>query len=248
MKSMRLFLYATIFFGALFIGFLSALYIASSTFPDSHPASPISTKTYPDTEQYNILLISTEGINRPTPYLRSIWLAVFNPVTDKITLVPIFPNPEESIQNQFMAAAFQFEKNHRLSHSFTDILQETGIWWNAYLVIESESAKHILDNLDLSEGGKQSEGIFEQLPDWQENPQIAIERQKLVFESLCSQSSRTKRLSSFRFIKSLLTDKIHADLSSFEILQSLHFFTTNQGQIKCEFPTFESQAYLTPDP
>ena len=46
----------------------------------------------PDNDQYNLLIIGVDDMNRPDAHLESVWLAAKAQDLSKITLIPVFPS------------------------------------------------------------------------------------------------------------------------------------------------------------
>lgn len=203
-----------------------------STQIDTTPGASI-----PNNEQYNLLVIGVDDAQSKEAKLQSIWILAFPKNMSRLNLVPIFPSPENPVQNLILAEAFQLH-NGKPSQEFWDVMKETNIWWKGHVISDKADLAKLIDLLEgIKVNGEQLNGdqAIRNIPTWQSDPQLAIEQQQATFEGICKRIA-TRYTSGNEKGPFLKTMNLSTNSVTF-IGQWVAKISPNKS-LDCYFPTF----------
>ena len=190
-KTLRSLVFVSIFLVSALAGF----YISTQgkwlepCFRFSLHTVPSHRKTNIFERQSNWLIIRVDQTTEDAR-LESIWLAVQNKESRKITFVKIFPIAGRPQQNHQLAAAFSLE-NGEPNKDFWNILNAVQpIRVDRYLLTTRQDISHLIDILggvtinNQKLNGKQA---VSQIPAWQDDPVQASAIEQDLLSGICAQ-------------------------------------------------------------
>jgi hypothetical protein len=195
--------------------------------------------TIPDNNQYNLLIIGVDDINRVDAQLESIWLAAQAENSSKITLIPIFPSPDNPDQNLILTESFSFD-GEKPGKEFWNVMRKTNFWWKGYLVSDINTAIGLIDELGgISIHNQPMTGVqaIGSISSWKDDPQIAVFQQKIFLESICNQIS-TNQDFSLKSIKEIINQKFRSDARTKIYIADWTINYAKNEIFSCNFPTF----------
>lgn len=194
----------------------------------------------PDNNQFNLLIIGTDESGESDAQLESIWLAAHAKNTSKVTLIPVFPSPEDPVQNLILAEAFNLE-NGKPGKEFWDAMRNTNLWWKGYFITDIASTIHMIDML----GGIQIHGrllngaqAVGSIPPWESEPQTAVKYQKLLLEGLCNQIAENQTVN-LKSASELIINNIQSITKTSTAFTNLTTQSGLHGNLNCAFPTLD---------
>ncbi len=134
----------------------------------------------------------------PDAQLESIWLIAHAKNTSRVTLIPIFPSPDNPVQNLVLAEKFGLEHG-KPSKEFWAAMQDTNLWWKGYIITDMSATINLIDMMGgITVQGRLLNGnqTVSSIPPWESDPLIAVEHQMLLFEGLCNQIADNQKLKS----------------------------------------------------
>lgn len=282
MKSLRLFPFLTLFALFLFFGFrigaavnrlhpvqpklVQWIKATQPIVPTSlTPSETNSTQSYPlpgdnhlATGQRNILIIGIDRLEAAEPRLESIWLALYVPTSPKITLMPIYPSLTQNQtgyktnQDAALARGFGLDDKHKPDLSFLKSLQDRGLWWNNFIVLDELAMVQVIDLTDPvgekgemdQEGAYQLNGIrtLADLPLPWENPLAAVLSQAKLLADLCHEAPKVQ--SGTQVETSIFSDQLShhlvTDINPDQIRKDWSNMMGIGTGISCEFPSLKA--------
>lgn len=201
--------------------------------PESRPRVKI-----PNNDQYNILIIGVDDMEKEDAQLESVWLVAHVRNSSRVTLIPIFPSPDIPDQNINLPNSFHIEDG-RPGIEFWDAMRETNLWWKGYLVSDTGSSENLIDALggvDINNQRMSGVQAVSNITSWRENPDIAVDHQKMLLESLCHQFWGDQTTNK-DIILELMDHALHANLKTKITLTRWVTKSASDGNLTCEFPT-----------
>ncbi len=205
-------------------------------------------------EQHNVLLIGVDDLGSLTPTLESVWLILYIPDLPQITWMPIYPHVLRRQDGMHIEArasvreAFNITNGAYPSQGFLSIIEEEGIWWDYYILVDQTAVIELIDSLggidSLTPGKipetKKSSGseAFSDLRSTSGNLQEALISQANLIQQLCrippeSYLKLDQALSIFK----QLDDHLKTDLTPQQIIEGLQSMVGNGGRFVCDFPS-----------
>jgi hypothetical protein len=282
MKSLRLLPFLTLFALFLFFGFrigaavnrlhpvqpklVQWIKATEPIIPTSFsPGETNSAQSYPlpgdnhlATGQRNILIIGIDRLEAAEPRLEGIWLALYVPASPKITLMPIYPSltqnqsGHKANQDAALASSFRLDDKHKPDISFLKTLQDRGLWWNNFVVLDELAMVQIIDLTDPmsdkgemdQEGAYQLNGIrtLADLPLPWENPLAAVLSQAKLLADLCHEAPEVQ--SGPQVETSIFSDQLShhlvTDINPDQIRRDWSNMMGIGTGISCEFPSLKA--------
>ena len=195
--------------------------------------------TIPENNQFNILIIGVDEINRADVQLESIWLAAQSINSSKITLIPVFPSLEDPDKNLILAKSFSFD-GEKPGKEFWNIMRKTNFWWKGYLVTDNDTAIRFIDVLGgVSIHNQQMNGeqVIRSIPSWNDDPKTAIYQHKIFLESICDRIS-TDQGYSLDAIKEIIEQRFYSDTRTKTFIVDWADNYAKSDNFSCNFPTF----------
>ena len=87
--------YAVIFLILFLIGIMGGRTVGMNVYSNTLDEPEFVVTQVRGNGQRNLIILSVDQLSSPQPSLESIWLLVTYPGTPILTLVPIYPNPQE---------------------------------------------------------------------------------------------------------------------------------------------------------
>jgi len=229
------------------------------------PSETNSTQSYPlpgdnhlATGQRNILIIGIDRLEAAEPRLESIWLALYVPTSPKITLMPIYPSLTQNQtgyqanQDATLAKGFALDDKYQPDLSFLKSLQNRGLWWNNFIVLDELAMVQIIDLTDpVGEKGEtdqeqayQLNGIrtLADLPLPWENPLAAVLSQAKLLADLCHEAPDVQ--SGKQVETSIFSDQLShhlvTDINPEQIRKDWSNMMGIGTGISCEFPSLKA--------
>ncbi len=242
MRFTRIFLSLAIFFIAFLAGIRAGekfnlfedLFVSQMD-DIAKPALPI-----PENNQFNLLVIGADDSGKKDAQLESVWLVAHADKSPKVSLVPIFPSPENPIQNLVLANAFEL-KNGKPGKDFWDAMRDTNFWWNAYIITDMAETINMVDRMggvqinDRVINGTQA---VHSIPPWENDPLTAVKYQKIILEGICKQIAKDQT-ANLKTASELVLMNFRSIVSASTTFTVLTAQSELRGKLACRFPTLE---------
>jgi hypothetical protein len=229
------------------------------------PSETSSVQSYPlpgdnhlATGQRNILIIGIDRLEAPGPRLEGIWLALYVPTNPKITLMPIYPSLTQNQtgyqanQDSTLTSEFGLDENRKPDSSFLKALQDRGLWWNNFVVLDELAMVQIIDLTNnigergdtVQEHSYQLTGIraLADLPLPWENPLAAVLSQAKLLADLCHQAPEVQPAKEVE--TSIFSDQLShhmvTDINADQVSKDWSSMMGIGTGISCEFPSLKA--------
>ncbi len=191
--------------------------------------------------QMNFLIITTEQFQQSKTRLTGVWIVNFDPQTDRVLFLPIFPQVSGNAAqfNALLANSFHLTKEGEPSDSFWQALKSRGDWWNGYFLVDERFQK-ILGNVitPFSLPPKKMDAIAMPTFNGWDDPIKIQEAQKNYYEAICS-GLTDKWNASEAFLQALWHyDHFQTNLTYAEVKMIWEMLASTSRAVHCEFPTF----------
>lgn len=203
---------------------------------------PIPSQAAVASSQENILLLVIDDMAESVPALKGAWLVIHIPDTQRIILLPVYPEQPGVVQAEDkppLAAYFSLNARREPDENFLSELQARGLWWTRYILLDSTAVERLAGIL-VPRGENQS-GV-----DLFASTSVdAFWAQADLLHSLCQRSTfppdSIRQLTQEIF--SLLPNHVRTDLDLEGMLAQLPAATA-RGGFACEFPTLTMAAAM----
>ncbi len=205
-------------------------------------------------QQRNVLLIGVDELGALSPTLESVWLILYIPDLPQITWMPIYPQVLRGQKGIHIEAKAKVRETFDISgrgiptQEFLKTLEEEGIWWDHYIVVDQQAVIGLIDSLggiDSIASGKSPESekssgsdAFSDLHSTTGNLQEALISQANLIQQICrippeSYLDSDNALSIYQQLKG----NLKTDLTPLQIVAGLQGMVSNGGRIVCDFPS-----------
>ena len=194
---------------------------------------------FPGNDQFNILIIGVNDLDKASVELQSIWLLAYSQASPQVTLVPVFPSPDNSQQDQLLASAFSLQHG-KPSKEFWDLMRERDLWWKGYLIGDMISAMKLINVLGgIEVDGKLTNGVemVSSIPSWEENAVVAIKRQKDLLEGICHRLTKAKTVDLETF-NEIFSQQPQVNIEATLFIKDWTTIAAVYENLTCKFPTF----------
>ncbi len=192
----------------------------------------------PDNNQFNLLIIGADDAEKSDGQLESIWLVAHADDTSKVTLIPVFPSPEDPVQNLILAEAFNLE-NGEPGDEFWDAMRNTNLWWKGYIITDMSATIHLIDMMggirihDRLLNGTQA---VSSVPPWESDSLTAVKYQMLLLAGLCNQIAENQTYN-LTAVSELILYDIRPIATTSETFTNLTVQLELRRKLTCTFPT-----------
>ncbi len=230
--------------------------------PSDFPLPAVLTPTQPepaqsplDARQRSILIIAVDQLNQPQANLESVWLAVYVPYLPQVTLVPIFPaivSNSDGLVASFdpeFAEGFHLDPGRYPDPGFLAILENTGIVWTNFIVVDHELLSELL--VFWSEEGRNENAMSLSHPSWSgpasalasiaEAPLEGLLAQVNFIQKICRAPANlqpTPQLAG-ELIETFLP-RVGTDITPEQAARELEILLQFGGGVMCEFPFLQT--------
>lgn len=228
------------FGAALFMGFKIGERVnpIESIFQSSLHITATPDVPIPNNNQFNLLIIGIDSIEKSDARLQSIWLVAYMPNSDKVTMLPIFPSPDNPNRNKMLAEAFQLDGSQP-GAEFWDALQTLGIWWKGYIVSDLINTIKMIDAMGgiyIDEKLINGAQMVSSIPSWDQDPEMAIERQMLLLDSVCNRVTQNQT-TTMEVINGMFLSKFQGGVQATSFVTKLSSLISTYRNLSCDFPT-----------
>jgi hypothetical protein len=156
--------------------------------------------------------------------------------------MPIYPGGWESARN--LDEEFRLSRNNILNESFQRILQEQGLWWDNYLIVDNALIATLIDltgGIDIGNGRSNGQQVVGLLPIAEQDVLTSMQLQARLALEICQRFDLIlQKASPERMVEVLIDNAEHhaasSDLNSTD-LQTAWLKMQAAGGLACEFPT-----------
>ena len=214
--------------------------ILEDLFSSSIDETAIPGVPIPDNNQFNLLIIGVDDAEKSDAQLESIWLVAHADDTSNVTLIPVFPSPEDPVQNLILAEAF-YLKNDKPGNEFWEAMRNTNLWWKGYIIIDISAAINMIDMMggikihDRLLNGTQT---VSSVPPWESDPLTAVKCQMLLLDGLCNQIAENQTYN-LQAASELILYNIRPITKTSKVFTNLTAQSELRGKLTCTFPTLE---------
>lgn len=194
----------------------------------------------PNNDQVNLLIIGADDAKKADAQLESIWLAAHAKGTSNVTLIPIFPSPDNPVQNLILADAFGLE-NGKPRREFWEAMRNINIWWKGYYITDMFAAIEMIDKMGgitIHNRVLDSSEFVSSIPPWESDPVTAVKYQKLLFEGLCNQIANNQT-ANINAASVLISNSYRSIVKTNQSFTSLVVQSNLPGKLTCTFPTLD---------
>jgi hypothetical protein len=234
-------IYSMVAFGiALFIGFKVGENVnpIERIFRSSLHATAMPEVTIPDNNQFNLLIIGVDSVEKTNAKLESIWLAMYLKGTDKVTLVPVFPSPNNPDQNELLADAFRLDGNQP-NGEFWEAMQSVGIWWKGYIISDLITAIKMIDAMGgiyVDERLMSGAQIIGNIPSWKDDTRLAVNQQMVLLNGVCERLAQNQT-TTLEVINEMFLSQFRGGVQATSFVTKWSSLVATQVNLTCEFPT-----------
>jgi hypothetical protein len=192
----------------------------------------------PDNDQFNLLIIGVDDINKVDAQLESIWLAAHVENSNQITLIPVFPLSDAPDQNTILSDSFSIEQD-RPGKAFWTEMKKKNFWWKGYIIGDKDSAIRLIDSIGgIDMQAQHMDGLqaVNSITSWKDETQISIHQQRILFDSICDRIL-TDQFPNPKMINDIVDQNSLADTRTKIFIASLIANIKNNSGFACNFPT-----------
>jgi hypothetical protein len=188
--------------------------------------------------QRNLIIIFVDQMAAPQPELEGIWLLITYPENPDLTLVPIFPDPnQQAASSKSYAETFEMTANNQPGSSFLDLLTENVLWDN-YLITDRDGVISILEDAS-ADGSKAFVSVEAAFPD---ETALTLEQQTMLWQSVCTYLSEIEGQDEFEILLPKLSSNIFTNLNWDQLPLYPWGVEHEEARLECEFPTLNFTA------
>jgi len=228
-------------FGIFFLSFTMGNMVGLSLGNDDIRQNQIPFTINPQAQK-NILLISVDRLDIPTPKLEAVWLILVTPPQPTLSLIPIYPTNlefEEKTAKQ-LTKNFSLTPAISLDNSFKNALREQDIKWDHLIIFDENGWVDIaalVGSNNFGSGWLNKETVNLSFAITHDDPHTALLRQAFILNQFCSELSSLNLISHLKF----LFDSNHArtDITSSQIFDALYDYQNQGVNLTCKFPTLD---------
>jgi len=218
--------------------------------PTSVPKKATPDHSQVASRQRNLLVIGVDDLASPHPNLESVWLVIYMPGFPRFMLLPVYPSlPGADDSSQLLAQLFQFDDMKSPEPAFLDALEEKGLWWTGYLILDRIALIDVIEFLGGAGEFSALDGAntVANLPKAMDDPQQAFTSQVKLFQELCSNVARLSEEDHWRLLHlfGLIPDHAISNLDLEQVSSEWQDLLKHAGEVACEFPSL-SQASIGP--
>lgn len=210
-----------------------------------HKVDAIQNTAYlrrPDNGQKNLLLIIVDQLSANEPSLQGVWMLITAPTGRKVTFMPVYPTGTQAGKD--LEHAFSQARDGVASGAFLQALENQGLWWDNYLIVDRVTLAALVDltgGIDIGNGRSTGQQVVGLLSIAREDDQTSLDFQARLAQGICQRLNSMRQNASFETITEILTsstaqNEAYSDLSS-EDLQASWSKMQAAGGLECEFPT-----------
>lgn len=205
-------------------------------------------------KQRNVLLIGVDDLRAVSPSLEGAWLILYIPDLPQISWMPVYPQVlrgQDGIHIEAKAEireAYAITANADPSQAFLNVLEEEGIWWDYYIVIDQKAVIELIDSLggidsitpDGASADTRTSGTdaFSDLRSTKGNLQEALISQANLIQQLCRVPPESYLdIDRVVSIYQKLDQHMKTDITPHEIVERLQGMANNGGRFVCDFPS-----------
>jgi hypothetical protein len=239
-------IYAIVAFGiALFIGFKvgESVKPIESVFQSASNDDPEPKVTIPDNDQFNLLVIGVDSVEKPEAKLESIWLVAYLENSDKVTLLPVFPSTDKPDQNNMLADAFRLDGSQP-GDEFWEAMQSAGVWWKGYIISDWITTMKMVDAIGgiyIDEELMNGTQIVRGIPTWKDDPQLAVEQQMVLLDGVCQRLTQNKT-TTWEVINEMFLNQFHGGVKATSFVTKWSSIVSTNEDLTCDFPTLTDQS------
>lgn len=212
-------------------------------------ASTLSQHALEPSEGQNNLLLIGANLDEESPHqLQSVWLVIYFTDKPQVTLIPIFPDPSGSIENnRRLAQAFQIKNELQPPPEFWQALDSVAsTWWDGYILVDEFAAIKLIDSMGgIQLGSEQLRAvqIVGDIPAWQLDAQANLRKQTLLMAGLCESFSKEIQTTDFKSILEIGSDHFKTDLELHQLMVDW-MYIAQMEEFECRMPLSEQAQYL----
>lgn len=198
-----------------FVGFILAVRA------DSLARLPVASRAALQDRQNNLVLLHIDDLNSRHPVVRSTWVALRLRSENQtaLTFVRLYPNADDPRRGEKLASAFGLTNNGDPAPLFLRRLEEEGIGFSGYLLVDDSG--------------------MEQISGWvrQSDPKANLSGDAQLLQSGCLviTSAGDSGLPPFNW--SAFSPHMNTDLAFDEIMSEWNHLTAAESPLRCELAT-----------
>lgn len=202
--------------------------------------------TIPENDQFNLLIISVDDLSQPDPNLESIWLAAYAENSSKITLVPIFPSPDNPDQILFLSKSFNMENGYP-GLKFWEAVRSTNTWWKGFILTDRPLLINLVDVLGgIQIHNQHMNGVqaVRSIDSWKDDPSIAVNHQKTFIEGICTKIASSPK-SNLDEVNQLFDENYLSNKQANTFITQRLDGTKTKNILTCTFPTLTQKSLMS---
>lgn len=224
--------------------------IPSLTTPAQTPVQTTPDSPQIAARQRNLLVIGVDELGLPRPDLQSVWLVIYIPGQPRYMLLPVFPSQSDPDDfGQHLAHLFQLDQTKTPGAEFLLALEEKGLWWTGYLILDQVALIDVVEFLGGAGEYSALDGAstVANLPNVLADPQQALASQAKLFDELCQNVARMSGDDHWRlpYLFSMIPDHAISNLDLVQVSAEWQDLLDHASEVVCEFPSL-SQTNLHP--
>ncbi|MFM8320396.1 MAG: hypothetical protein ACKOC5_05720 [Chloroflexota bacterium] len=194
----------------------------------------------PQTGQHNLLLVLVDRLE-PAPQLGGAWLVVADPEYTRLTFLPLGHtiDLQETPVAADLARSFGLTASGELAPAFIAAAEQTGIWWDNYLVVDASSLSALVDlvgGVDLGGGPVSGAAAAASLRRQTGDPAAMLDSQAVLMDGICRQAPGLIERADPQMMAGLLAGYGRTDIPAESISSALPALR-QLGGLSCQFPT-----------
>jgi hypothetical protein len=196
----------------------------------------------PENGQKNLLLLLVDRVSDADASLEGAWMLIYAPDGLRVTFMPVYPAGSATAAR--LPGAFRLEKGGRLAGAFQQTLQQQGLWWDNYLLVDHAMLSDLVDlsgGIDVGSGMLPGPQVVDLLPIAGQDPQTSQQLQARIARGICRRFDALLRNAGPQDIVKFFIGGMpsHPALSDLKpgALQESWSSLRRAGGLDCEFPT-----------
>lgn len=205
-------------------------------------------------KQTNVLLVGVDDLQKPEPMLESVWLILYLPDLPQITWMPLYPQVLKTPAGSRIQAsaalkgAFAVQQGSAPGQEFLGLLEQDGLWWSHYVIIDRAGAIELIDLLGgveeisalrPSEPVKMSgQQAISELRPTNDDLQGSLFSQANLIQQLCRIPPKSYlNLNRAQLIMQRMHGHFVTDLTAEHVIDDLQLMIQSGGGFVCDFPS-----------
>jgi hypothetical protein len=221
-----------IFLASVCIGYHNGITTNNSKASIDSISMPFTT---PPEDQYNLLIIQVDDLEKPNVALKSVWLVVYYSDSPRVDLFPIFPfRNKESTQQ--ISNSFTLTADKEPCQDFWKQLDAFGSWWNGYILLDEIAAAQIISFLG-NENAQETLATIQDIPLWYENLNAAVQSQSQMYELALQKISQKDNYQGIISLLSILRSHSRTNLAHAKVWETWKLLRSYDHSLTGSFPT-----------